>query len=353
MIDAYEIGIQLALQDGVSAGLETIGRELAEVDRAIAATTAGLQGLTIAAQAASRDAAAAGITRPVVTIAHSAAAIQTGPEMTGRQGKQQAPAPGANSSEPKTSSAAVATPREGTPASPSFNAAVPQLALTQAVASDVTGRVSAPPSPSPSAPSMTVQQRLSITQAPTHSTMMKGLEASLVEPSVAPARLDYNESLARAVPAGLQGQESASPPHSARHEQVITASVSNAVASPSRASINQSSLSSMRGDRDPVPAQPQAPAPEQVQLREAAAAWAGASNSGRVPTSMANSGIAAAPQPQSRDGGTGMTGTVMLDGRLVGYWLSEQMAREASKPPGGTTFFDPRQSPAWNASGAL
>jgi hypothetical protein len=46
MIDAYEIGIQLALQDGVSAGLEVISRELAEVDRAVAATSAGIANLT-------------------------------------------------------------------------------------------------------------------------------------------------------------------------------------------------------------------------------------------------------------------------------------------------------------------
>ena len=43
----------------------------------------------------------------------------------------------------------------------------------------------------------------------------------------------------------------------------------------------------------------------------------------------------------------------MLDGRLVGYWLSEQMARDASRPGGGTTFFDPRQAPAWTPSGVL
>src|SRR5437868_12355 len=52
MIDAYEIGVQLALHDGVSAGLEVIGRELAEVDRAVAVTSAGLQQLARTADTA-------------------------------------------------------------------------------------------------------------------------------------------------------------------------------------------------------------------------------------------------------------------------------------------------------------
>lgn len=67
MIDAYEIGIQLALQDGVSAGLEVISRELAEVDRAVAATSAGLLNLTHAAEATVRAiTAAAGARAPVM-----------------------------------------------------------------------------------------------------------------------------------------------------------------------------------------------------------------------------------------------------------------------------------------------
>ena len=63
-----------------------------------------------------------------------------------------------------------------------------------------------------------------------------------------------------------------------------------------------------------------------------------------------------APQPAGRDGGGSgghQMGVVQLDGRLVGHWLSEGMAREAGRPGAGTTFFDPRQGPAWTPSGAL
>ena len=63
-----------------------------------------------------------------------------------------------------------------------------------------------------------------------------------------------------------------------------------------------------------------------------------------------------APQPAGRGGGGSgeqRMGVVQLDGRLVGHWLSESMAREAGRPGAGTTFFDPRQGPAWTPSGAL
>ena len=61
----------------------------------------------------------------------------------------------------------------------------------------------------------------------------------------------------------------------------------------------------------------------------------------------------AAPDADSGGGGGSMTGSVMLDGRLVGHWLSEAMAREASRPGAGPTFFDARQAPAWTPSGVV
>ena len=60
---------------------------------------------------------------------------------------------------------------------------------------------------------------------------------------------------------------------------------------------------------------------------------------------------AAAPLGADRGSGGGEMGPVMLDGRLVGHWLSERMARDASRPPAGPSFFDARQAPAWSPSG--
>lgn len=59
---------------------------------------------------------------------------------------------------------------------------------------------------------------------------------------------------------------------------------------------------------------------------------------------------ASAPR-EERDGREGGGGTVMLDGRLVGQWLVERMARDAGRPGAGMTGFDVRQGPAWVPSG--
>ncbi|MEO8716063.1 MAG: hypothetical protein ABI369_13720 [Acetobacteraceae bacterium] len=50
MIDAYTIGITLALDDGVSEGIKVVRRELATLDRAIAGTAAGLRALSLLGQ---------------------------------------------------------------------------------------------------------------------------------------------------------------------------------------------------------------------------------------------------------------------------------------------------------------
>ncbi len=58
----------------------------------------------------------------------------------------------------------------------------------------------------------------------------------------------------------------------------------------------------------------------------------------------------AGPGGSGGQGGGGGT-SVVLDGRLVGYWLGERMARDAARPEAGPTFFDARQGPAWTPSG--
>jgi hypothetical protein len=105
-------------------------------------------------------------------------------------------------------------------------------------------------------------------------------------------------------------------------------------------------------DRTPT-AQGRASGPATSGAGKAAAPWSGVEM--RV-TSQRVAGAtepAAAPAARPSERAQGGGGNIMLDGHLVGYWLSEQMAREASRPPSGTSFFDPRQSPAWTASGSL
>jgi hypothetical protein len=41
------------------------------------------------------------------------------------------------------------------------------------------------------------------------------------------------------------------------------------------------------------------------------------------------------------------SGDVYLDGTRLGTWMTNHLAREASRPPSGATGFDPRMSIAW------
>lgn len=65
------------------------------------------------------------------------------------------------------------------------------------------------------------------------------------------------------------------------------------------------------------------------------------------------SGETASPGQEGGGGNERLAPTIELDGRVIGQWLSEQMGRQAARPSAGTTFFDPRQSPAWTPSGSL
>ena len=60
----------------------------------------------------------------------------------------------------------------------------------------------------------------------------------------------------------------------------------------------------------------------------------------------------AGPTPNERGLQEDSGGAVILDGRLVGEWMTDRMARDALRPGAGTTFFDGRQGPAWTPSGA-
>ena len=53
----------------------------------------------------------------------------------------------------------------------------------------------------------------------------------------------------------------------------------------------------------------------------------------------------APPPPQATAGPS--HGDVFLDGMRVGRWMSDNLAREATRPQAGSTAFDPRLGPTW------
>ena len=58
-------------------------------------------------------------------------------------------------------------------------------------------------------------------------------------------------------------------------------------------------------------------------------------------------GGAAAPAPAATPAIT-MQGDIIIDGMRLGRWLTNAMARQASRPPSGPVAPDPRQTPLWS-----
>ena len=336
MIDAYEIGIQLLLQEDVSAGLAVINRGLAEVDKAIAATSAELVGLVREAETATKAVAAAANGRST-------------PAASSDQKTTEAPGPVAETEAVNTtapaqvlSSSEMTSAPENRGAEPVAPAAIPMSNPAQ----------DNQPLPRPATREQAVSSGVPVqSDAPANvrrdqRAYEKPAEPEAPTPSVAPAQAAPAVAGSREFPsapigeAKVLGQEArrSGPPPS--HRVSLTASVSRAqrpaTAAPQPDRVQQQSSTDLAAPRE----RPAAP-------------WSGVDHSGTQAEPTRLHERAAAPQSDGKSQTGSGGGTVMLDGRLVGQWLSEHMGREASRPPSGTSFFDPRQTPAWNVSGAL
>ncbi len=308
MEDAYEIGIRLVLENGVSSGIAALKDDLATYDRALMMTTGRLRTLSQASDGAGIGAglAASAGTGVVGPAAHSLAG---GDEMAPPDGeagrRRETPVPTTPSAASRSPQAIVAPSLAGRVGGP----------LERTLRSTV-----APEQP----PRAAVEARQSATgrgQAPAAVTMI----------SVSPP------SYARYAPAYPTGQ----PPAMAAPETPAGL------------------------DSGPVPA----PVPEQREVRRVPLAvremfrppaWgvvpprAPATASG----TQAPAGSVSAPAalampavPAAAAASTGPTqGDVFLDGTRVGRWMSDRLARDADRPQSGVTGFDPRLGPAWPGS---
>ena len=343
MVDAYEIGIRLALQDDVSAGLESIGRELTEVDRAIAATNAGLLALARTADGTARLSGAT-VVRPATLTGQPTAEVDLA-------SRAESVARGAAGGEQPTSTASqpVAPGRshvEDAVSKAERSQAAPQR---QAINPEVRAQV-ADTVPT-TAPQQSMPSEL-LVQQPASSSVPPLTEASSV-------RIGRETSVS--VPPTTNGTDVLRPATINVTTRATRENTSRATghSTPMRASVNEAV--GARPRREETAERP-ATLPE-FSLRMPTALPLGGSTLGATtwkgmePPNQLGAGpldrATAAPQPQPREQSEGSGGTVMLDGHLVGYWLTERMAREASRPLGGTSFFDPRQAPAWTPSGAL
>lgn len=373
MIDAYEIGIQLALQDGVSAGLQVIARELGALDRAVAATAGRLEGLTRTAVEAQRAVAAVGGGRTPAA---------AGPEVVDTAMPDGVPAavPIAVTPRAQAGAAPVALPVGGTAAF-ELPAAVPGVRVAASagpVAPAGAGRVTpaaaavaatptgpASPSVTPAAPMPA--RLLPEVAAGTRATPVSASPAPPTRPAATaglPVLPVINPPPQRTPPAG--SEQAAMPAASGRQPAApIRGSMPELVAARGAVMPRPLAAAQPRRGAGRLDATPPVTPPVTQGIAAAARAPVSPGVLGRGPASGAASGNErrrtpngelgdrpAAPVGQSQEGGRN-GGDVMLDGRLVGHWLADRMGRDAGRPSAGTTAFDARQAPAWAPSGSF
>lgn len=373
MIDAYEIGIQLALQDGVSAGLQVIARELGALDRAVAATAGRLEGLTRTAAEAQRAVAAVGGGRTPAA---------AGPEVVDTAMPDGVPAaiPVAGTPRAQAGAAPVALPVGGTAAF-ELPAAVPGVRVAAsagpvapagavrvmpaaaAVAATPTGPAS--PSVTPAAPMPA--RLLPEVAAGTRATPVSASPAPPTRPAATAGLLVLpviNPPPQRTPPAG--SEQAAMPAASGRQPAApIRGSMPELVAARGPVMPRPLAAAQPRRGAGRVDATPPVTPPVTQGIAAAARAPVSPGVLGRGLASSAVSGSErrrtsngelgdrpATPVGQSQEGGRS-GGDVMLDGRLVGHWLADRMGRDAGRPSAGTTAFDARQAPAWAPSGSF
>ena len=368
MIEAYEIGISLALQDGVSAGIALIRRDLETLDRAIAATS---QHLTQLQTQAGRPSVVVGKTpnlMPASKPAPVVAASNPAPD-TPSAGAPVFAAAAADSALPLTNShraatpAGTAIPTQPTPVTPTTGRAAP--ASPDALAERRSETSQTPPraqeakveggqqTPLPRSQMPVVRQRAE----PNESTALPnpgppgpvrtGLRpaTSPLAPTVDQRRIrgepnaallsDSPERVLRPLltphagpaPPALHSRAHAAAPDVARQSPVIMPwfapsappAFTQVAASPSPASAA-------------LPPRTTVAAPAKSYVQSAAP---------QPSTSFA-------PPPAQSQPTITLSGDVILDGARVGRWMTSTLARQAARPPAGPTGPDPRQTPLWS-----
>lgn len=344
MIDAYTIGITLALDDNVSAGIAAIREQLLAVDRMIAQTTASLGEL----QALGRRVGSVG----------AAPLVPERPPAT-KQIRETTPEQPSQDTRPITakqemgSAASSATLQPRAPASP----AAPQM--PPAPPADAALVLAQPQKPEPQASPL-------VPIAPIRTPAEPDKKQSQV---LAPPLADFappaptNDRAMMPAPTIIVQQ----PSRETREADLSSASVLPAPSSPIAASPRP--LAPARRDSDVTPRAAAAAAAQQP------ADTVTAAPSVTRPTSFAPSTLPAPMREQDAEPPSGarersvaldnrpaervraeeqsetppaqISGEITLDGARLGRWVADMLAEIASRPPGGTTGFDPRITPNW------
>ena len=346
MEDAYEVGIRLVLENGVSAGIATLQNDLAAYDRALTATTGRLRTVAEAARGLQAPVGAGGA-GPAVHSAAKRAEAEPPDVGQARGGASPVPAPVMPLAAPLVSALATPAPAASLATTakpppmpalapvrpPLASAAVPASAVPR-MALDEQGsapRQAAPrPLPGfgqavPPAAGEARQGQLGVAPAPGRGQVRAAVTVMAVQPP----------RYARYAPAAPAGQPPAVTAAVVPEGGFASISLTERPAEPLAAVGGRDPVRGFAWNAAPSRAEPAASVGMQVAPRPTVATAAGAAPAAPMATAAASGPV---------------QGDVYLDGARVGRWMSDRLAREVNRPQGGVTGFDPRLGPAWPGS---
>lgn len=367
MIDAYTIGIKLALEDGVSAGIAAIRQDLATLDRAIASTAAGLMALRRLGQQVSlvtRDDA-----QPAPASVPSArpkrAAVEPTPLMASTADRSLSnPIPDAPDLRIFPDIDLQAAPR-------SSDLQPPRLLTNQPPTAGILAPVAPPPNPHPTTLPDRSRPRSASEFAPAQAPVLARIDAGppsgqspviqvpaalntlaqaptpaiSIGPAAGPARLN-SAAPRRDSPAAPRIQPPA--PRAWSDYAASTHDRSDAAGSPRTPPDHSARVPSRVGHAppaaEPAPRPTHKPASPDVAPRRAwadpAPRNAGSDDGGAAPSRTA---------PRGRDEAqpAGFSGDIVMEGARLGRWMTDVLTRMTERPPSGSTGVDPRSTPGW------
>ncbi len=354
MIDAYTIGITLALEDGVSAGIATIRHDLLAFDRAIQDSAAGLLALRRLGQQMSvvgtGEPPPAPSRAPPVILPPAGPATST-PDAASPTDAAITPAPSlAPSPILRTSTGAEKAAliqtlaEERSPAAPGAVQNKVRPRATQPTRSESI----APPNLLPKLPS---QRSAGQTQAIQLRNIAEFAPRALQAPKKFSADPPQARPLAedRALTAESPVRQPPKPPSGAPLPAVLAAP-------PVRFDPAQRPVPAAPDETARlIPSSPGAaprPArlPEDQPLRSAPTWLPEDRTLHSAPGRRFRDSPAAMPPPSRNEASSaGLSGEIMLDGSRLGRWVADTLTRMTERVPSGSTGIDPRASPGWPA----
>ncbi len=393
MAEAYEIGITLALQDGVSDGIAIIRRDLAALDRAIAATSANLAHLQ---QAKINPPPYAPASRPEPTLSpptQTAEAVavtiptkrQTIDVPPGIPPTNAPPTPAAPAitfqlalpppapipvSPPPVSPPpllSVSVPKSLVPPSPSLTPTAIDPSRTQSAAPArviiPTAPIFSPATPSPTSPAVAFSPvSPPTTPTPSSSFMVPpSIRVAAASPVAPPIPLAGTGATAAALISGVARRPDPPPPPRMLAPAPLSPAPAVQPRDPlpifpkalpqTRAAPISASLQILpvRQTQQTIPVDGPASTVSPGSARSAPAAppFQPAPSAGNTFRPDRPAAVSYAPPTQASPS-LSLQGDITLDGARVGRWMASTLARQAARPAAGPTGPDPRQTPLWS-----